>query len=50
MTQKDSDSRDEATKQALIDALEKGFASGVSSRALEEIWESAKERARSSKR
>jgi antitoxin ParD1/3/4 len=38
--------RDQELKDVLIDALEKGAASGVSRRTLEDAWKSAKARAK----
>ena len=38
--------RDQEVKQALIDALEAGAASGVSSRTLDDAWKAAKSRSR----
>ncbi len=45
MTEKQPETRNQATKEALIDALEKGFASGRSRRTLEEVWQAAKRKA-----
>lgn len=41
--------RDQETKEALIDALEKGAASGASRRTIEGIWQAAKRKVPSAK-
>jgi len=41
--------RDQETKDALIDALEKGAASGKSRRTIDDIWQAAKRKAASAK-
>jgi len=41
--------RDQETKDALIDALEKGAASGKSRRAIGDIWQAAKRKAAGAK-
>lgn len=38
--------RDQELKDALIDALEKGAASGVSARSLDDVWNAAKAKAK----
>jgi len=49
MAAKRPDSRDQEAKRALIDALEKGAASGISRRTIEDIWRAAKRKAPSTK-